>query len=86
MNMSLPTKSTNIKNSVRMTHLKRAQHFSRSTVSRVLNRGFVPTPQLTTSFIHQRNEENGVIYTTSPSWAKSFAMHFTTVNDEPVKV
>ena len=84
--MSLPTKSTNIKNSVRMTHLKRAQHFSRSTVSRVLNRGFVPTPQLTTSFIHQRNEENGVIYTTSPSWAKSFAMHFTTVNDEPVKV
>ena len=86
MNMSLPTKSVDIKNSVRMTHLKRAQHFSRSTVSRVLNRGFVPTPQLTTSFIHQRNEENGVIYTTSPSWAKSFAMHFTTVNDEPVKV
>ena len=66
--------------------LKESIPFSRSSVSRVLNRGFVPTPQLTTSFIHQRNEENGVIYTTSPSWAKSFAMHFTTVNDEPVKV
>ena len=86
MNMSLPTKSVDIKNSVRMTHLKRAYHFSRSSVSRVLNRGFVPAPQLTTSFMHQRNGENRVIYTTSPSWAKSFAMHFTTVNDEPVKV
>ena len=71
MNMSLPTKSVDIKNSVRMTHLKRAYHFSRSSVSRVLNRGFVPTPQLTTSFMHQRNGENRVIYTTSSSWANS---------------
>merc|ERR1712240_815441 len=61
-------------------------HFSRSSVTRVLNRGFVPAPQLTTSFMHQRNGENRVIYTTSPSWTKSFVMRFTTVNDEPVKL
>merc|ERR1712240_56598 len=52
-----PTKSVDKKNSVRMTHLKRAYHFSRSSVSRVLNRGFVPAPQLTTSFMHQRKRK-----------------------------